>query len=46
VETYSGKWAEDLTMRDFLGFMWTSRWELLRYLFWTGHVQREARRKP
>jgi hypothetical protein len=46
IETYSGLWAEKLKMRDVFGFMWTSRWELLRFLAWTGDVQREARRKP
>jgi hypothetical protein len=45
IETYSGLWAEKLKMGDLLGFMWTSRWELLRFLAWTGDVQREARRK-
>jgi hypothetical protein len=46
VETYSGHWAEKLTMREVLGFAWTSRWELLSFLWWTGRVQREARRRP
>jgi hypothetical protein len=46
IETYSGLWAEKLTMRDILAFMWTSRWELLRFLAWTGDVQKQARRKP
>lgn len=45
VETYSGRWAEKLTMRDVLGFVWNSRWELLSFLWWTGRVQREARRR-
>jgi hypothetical protein len=46
IETYSGKWAEKLTMREVFGFMWESRWELLKFLAWTGDVQRDARRKP
>jgi hypothetical protein len=46
VETYSGKSAETLKARDVFGFMWDSRWELLNFLFWTGQLQREARRKP
>lgn len=46
VETYSGRWAENLTARDVLGFLWNARWELLSFLFWTGQVQREARRRP
>jgi len=46
VETYSGRWAEKLTMREVLGFVWNSRWELLSFVWWTGRVQREARRRP
>ncbi len=43
VETYSGMKAETLRMRDVLGFMWTERWELLRFLRWTGQMAREAK---
>lgn len=46
VETYSGQRAEKLTLREVLGFFWNSRWELLSFLWWTGRVQREARRRP
>ncbi len=46
IETYSGKWAEDLSLREIGSFVWAERWELLRFLFWTGSVQREARRRP
>ena len=45
VETYSGKRAETLTAGDIFGFMWTSRWELLNFLGWTGRMNREARRR-
>jgi hypothetical protein len=45
METYSGQWADKMRARDILGFVWTSRWELLSFLFWTGRVEREARRK-
>ena len=45
METYSGKWAEELSFGDICGFLWSERWELLRFLSWTGSVQREARRK-
>ena len=44
VETYSGKWAESLTAKGVLGFMWDNRWELMRFLAWTGQMEREARR--
>jgi len=46
VETYSGRKAETLTARDVLGFLWTSRWELLSFLAWTGQMEREARKRP
>ena len=42
VETYSGMKAETLTARDVLGFVWTSRWELLNFLGWTGRMNREV----
>ena len=45
VETYSGKPAESLTAKDILAFAWTSRWELLSFLAWTGRVEKEARRR-
>lgn len=46
IETYSGKWAEDLSLREIGGFLWAERRELLRFLFWTGSIEREARRRP
>jgi len=46
VETYSGKPAESLKARDVFGFMWEQKWELLSFLFWTGDLEREARRRP
>ncbi len=46
METYSGMWAEEMTARDIFSFMWAQRWEFLSFLFWTGRVQREARRRP
>jgi hypothetical protein len=45
IETYSGKNAESLRARDVFGFVWQSRWELLDFLFWTGQLEREVRRK-
>jgi len=45
IETYSGKWAEKMTAGEMLSFVWQERWELLKFLFWTGSVQREAQRK-
>ena len=46
VETYSGKPAESLRARDIAAFFWTTRWELLGFLAWTGQMEREARRRP
>lgn len=46
VETYSGKPAESLRVRDVLWFFWVSKWELLKFLAWTGQVQKEAQRRP
>lgn len=45
VETYSGKRAETLKASDIFGFFWHSRWELLRFLAWTGELERETRRR-
>jgi hypothetical protein len=45
VETYSGQRAETLTASSVLGFAWNSRGELLRFLVWTGEMQREARKR-
>ena len=45
VETYSGMPAETLTAKDVLGFLWISRWELLRFLAWTEEIDHEAKRK-
>lgn len=45
VETYTGQRAETLNAGKIFAFAWNSRWELLRYLFWTYQVQREAHRK-
>jgi hypothetical protein len=45
VETYSGKRAETLTAADILGFLWTSRWELLSFLGWVGQMDREVHKR-
>jgi hypothetical protein len=45
IETYSGKHAESLTAKDVLSFFWTTRWELLSFLAWTGQMEREARKR-
>ncbi|HEY1803005.1 MAG TPA: hypothetical protein VGG45_00860 [Terracidiphilus sp.] len=45
VETYSGMKAEKLTAKNVLGFMWSERGDLLRFLVWTGQLERDARTK-
>lgn len=45
VETFSGQRAEMLTARNVLSFFWTSRWELLSFLAWTGDLEREVRKR-
>ena len=45
METYSGMWAEKMSVGDIVKFMWTSRYELLSFLAWTGRVQRDARKR-
>ena len=45
VETYSGRRAETLTAGSVLGFLWAQRGGLLRFLAWTGEMQREARKR-
>jgi hypothetical protein len=37
--------AETLGAKDVFGFMWSSRWELLSFLVWTGRMEDEARKR-
>lgn len=46
IETFSGMKAESLTGRDVFRFLWESRRELVDFLFWTGTLEREGRRRP
>jgi hypothetical protein len=43
IETYSGMHAETMTTKDILGFVWTSRWELLAFLAWVGRLDPRPR---
>ena len=45
VETYSGMKAETLTAAKVLGFVWTSKWELLSFLFWTARLDKDVRKR-
>ncbi len=42
IETYSGMKAEEITPRDMVRFVWGERWNLLRFLKWTGEVEKYA----
>jgi hypothetical protein len=43
VETYSGLHAGSITFRQFWGYIWKTRRELLRYLRWAGRMDQSAR---
>ena len=45
VETYSGQRAETVTTKNIFEFVWTSKWELLGFLAWTGRLDREVRKR-
>lgn len=45
VETYSGQKAETLTMRSVMAFAWAWRGELVRFLLWTGQLERQAKKR-
>jgi hypothetical protein len=45
VETFTGQWAEGLTDKNVLSFLWTERWAFLSYLSWMNRLNREARRR-
>ncbi len=45
IETFSGKKAETLTARGVMGFLWTTRGEMVQFLRWTGEIQDEVRKR-
>ena len=45
IETYSGMKADSLRAKDIFRFVWASRAELFDFLLWTGHLERDVRRK-
>jgi hypothetical protein len=45
IETYSGKKADSLRAGDVFRFVWDSRGELLKFLVWTGQLERDVRRR-
>jgi hypothetical protein len=40
IETYSGMKAEQITSGDMARFVWREKWNLLRFLRWTGEVEK------
>lgn len=39
IETYSGMKAEELKARDVIGFVWSEKGNLLRFLRWTDRME-------
>ena len=46
IETYTGIKMQSIGFLEFFGFTWRERRELLRFLRWTGEMERYARVKP
>ena len=46
IETYTGIKMQSIGFLEFFGFTWRERRELLRFLKWTGEMERYARVKP
>jgi len=46
IETYTGIKMQSIGFLEFFGFSWRERMELLRFLKWTGEMERYARVKP
>lgn len=42
VETYSGKKAESLTLREFWQFLWRNKASMGRYLRWTSRMAKHG----
>lgn len=46
METYTGVKMQQIHFIEFWGFVWRERWNLWRFLKWTGQMERFARPKP
>jgi hypothetical protein len=42
IETYSGMKADEITASDMLRFVWHEKGNLLRFLKWTGELEKTA----
>ena len=39
LETYSGKWAESVELKDFWEMFWKEKRQVMRFLRWTGEMK-------
>ena len=46
IETYTGIKMQSIGFLEFFGFVWRERKELVRFLKWTGEMERYARVRP
>ncbi|GAA3766303.1 hypothetical protein [Terriglobus aquaticus] len=44
LETYSGLHAETMTLSEMAGVVWRDKGQFLRFLRWTGQMERESNR--
>jgi len=42
LETYSGKWADSLKLKDFWSLAWGEKRQALRFLRWVGEIRNLA----
>ncbi len=42
METYSGMKADDIGPRQFWGFLWKEKWQLMSFLKWTDEMQQHV----
>lgn len=40
IETYSGMKADEIKAGDMVRFVWQEKWHLLRFLRWTGEIEK------
>ena len=46
LETYSGKWANSLTLKDFCALAWGEKRQAMRFLGWVGEMRELAEKGP
>ncbi len=45
IETYSGMKADEIEPKDMVRFVWREKWNLLRFLKWTGELEKAGDRE-